>query len=93
MTLTNILGIGILGAIGIYLAAQSFTFLKDLWFYRRANWDLSLDSGNKMLFLDMIRNSGSFKSSPIGRIRLTIGYQHSFMAMVLLGVVLFYQLR
>lgn len=63
MTLTAVLFLSSLIAFGVYFVSQMIVFLRDVRFYRGVNWDLSRDSGNKMLFLEMLR--GAFFSEAV----------------------------
>jgi len=82
--LALILSVAFLVAFGIFFVSQSKVFLRDLRFYRSVKWDLSLDSGNKMMFLDFLRRSIFFKGIRVGRMRLSMG-----SSLFLCGLVLY----
>jgi hypothetical protein len=88
ITANNIIAIAMLTVILLFFAYQSYIFMKDIRFYRRRNWDLSPDSGNRMLFLDSLRRS---RKEPVGYLRLTIGLMQFGIGLLLLTMVLFYR--
>lgn len=92
LTANNIFGIGALSIVLLFFAYQSFIFLKDVRFYRRVKWDLTLDSGNRMLFLETVRQSVSSRKQPVGYLRLRMGYQQFAIGLLLLALFLFYRL-
>jgi hypothetical protein len=88
ITLNSIAATAILTGILFFFAYQSYVFMNDVRFYRRANWNLSLDSGNRMLFFDTFRRS---RKEPVGYLRLTIGYQQLLFGLMLFTAVLFHR--
>ena len=61
-------------AVAATVTVQVGTFVQDLVFYRRIGWNLSLDSGNNLLFFDSMKGSPLFGGMPVGFLRLTVGF-------------------
>lgn len=79
---TVILAMMLLTATVIFFAYHIYIFTKDFRFYRRANWDLSLDSGNKLFLLETLNGSFFFRKYPVGYLRLSMGYQLSLFVLM-----------
>lgn len=72
-------------AFGIFYVSQMIVFVKDVRFYRSVNFDLSRDSGNKMLFLEQLRRSIFFWNYRVGFLRLLMGFNLFVVGLVLFG--------
>jgi hypothetical protein len=73
---------------GIFYVSQMIVYFKDIRFYRSVNYDLSRDSGNKMLFLEPLRRSIFFRHYRVGSLRLKMGASLFIIGLVLSGWML-----
>ena len=82
--LNHVAAVASLLGLGAVTWVRLKAFACDIVFYRNNGWNLVLDSGSYLPFLEEMRSSSLFGSTPVGLLRLQIGAFYLVLAAIIL---------